>query len=76
MLYRKLPHGNEQISVLGMGTSVVGEDSEKNVVETIIYALDHGINYIDLAGGHASGSLSFPIPIPEPPSTGRDLQNI
>ena len=41
MLYRKLPHGNEQISVLGMGTSVVGEVSEKNVVETIIYALDH-----------------------------------
>ena len=40
MLYRKLPHGNEQISVLGMGTSVVGEVSEKNVVETIIYALE------------------------------------
>ena len=76
MLYRKLPHGNEQISVLGMGTSVVGEVSEKNVVETIIYALDHGINYIDLAGGHDSGSLSFQIPIPEPPSTGKDLQNI
>lgn len=38
MEYRKLPHGNEKISVLGMGTSVVGEASEKNVVETITYA--------------------------------------
>ena len=54
MLYRKLPHGNEEISIIGMGTSVVGEKTEKNVVETITYALDHGINYIDLAGGHAS----------------------
>ena len=54
MEYRKLPHGTEQISVIGMGTSVVGEHSEKNVTETITYALDHGINYIDLAGGHAA----------------------
>lgn len=54
MIYRKLPHGDEQISVIGMGTSVVGEASEKNVVETITYALDQGINYIDLAGGHAA----------------------
>ena len=54
MLYRKLPHGDEMISVLGMGTSVVGEHSVRNVTETITYALNHGINYIDLAGGHAS----------------------
>lgn len=54
MIYRTLPHGGEQISIIGMGTSVVGEASEKNVVETITYALDHGINYIDLAGGHAT----------------------
>ena len=54
MIYRTLPHGGEQISIIGMGTSVVGEASEKNVVETITYALDHGINYIDLAGGHAA----------------------
>ncbi len=54
MIYRKLPHGDEQISVIGLGTSVVGEASEKNVVETVCYALDHGINYIDLAGGHAA----------------------
>ena len=54
MEYRKLPHGNEQISIIGMGTSVVGENSAENVTETVMYALDHGINYFDLAGGHAS----------------------
>ena len=54
MQYRKLPHGEERISVIGMGTSVVGEHSEKNVTENINYMLDQGINYIDLAGGHAA----------------------
>ena len=54
MEYRKLPHGDEQISVIGMGTSVVGEDSVENVVETVSCALDNGVNYFDLAGGHAS----------------------
>ena len=54
MIYRKLPHGDEMISILGMGTSVVGEHSVENVIKTVTYALNHGINYIDLAGGHAS----------------------
>lgn len=52
--YRKLPHGDEQISVIGLGTSVVGEHSVQNVVETVTFALDNGVNYIDLAGGHAA----------------------
>lgn len=54
MEYRQLPHGDEKISVIGMGTSVVGENSADNVVETVSYALDHGINFFDMAGGHAS----------------------
>ena len=54
MEYRKLPHGDEQISVIGLGTSVVGEHSVQNVVETVTFALDSGVNYIDLAGGHAA----------------------
>ena len=54
MEYRKLPHGSEQISVIGLGTSVVGEHSVQNVVETVTFALDSGVNYIDLAGGHAA----------------------
>ena len=44
MEYRKLPHGTEQISVIGLGTSVVGEHSVQNVVETVTFALDSGVN--------------------------------
>lgn len=54
MEYRNLPHGGEAISVIGIGTSVVGEQAERDIIDTICYALDAGINYIDLAGGHAS----------------------
>ena len=54
MEYRKLPHGEEEISVIGMGSSVVGEQPEKKIIETVTYALEHGVNYFDMAGGHAS----------------------
>lgn len=54
MEYRKLPHGDEKISVIGMGTSVVGEQAEKDIIKTVRFALDAGINYFDMAGGHAS----------------------
>ena len=54
MEYRKLPHGEEEISIIGLGTSVVGEKGEKNIIDTVSYAIDGGINYIDLAGGHAN----------------------
>lgn len=54
MEYRKLPHGEEQISVIGMGSSVVGEQSEKDIIETVEYAIESGINYFDMAGGHAT----------------------
>lgn len=35
MEYRKLPHGDEEISVIGMGSSVIGEQAEKNIIETV-----------------------------------------
>ena len=54
MEYRKLPHGGESISVIGMGSSVVGAQPEDKIIETVRYALDHGVNYFDMAGGHAS----------------------
>lgn len=53
MEYRKLPHGKEMISVLGLGTSSIGEASENEIIETIRYAIKSGINYFDLASGHA-----------------------
>ena len=54
MQYRKLPHGEEQISVIGMGSSVVGEQKEKDIIQTVEYALEQGVNFFDMAGGHAS----------------------
>ena len=50
MEYRKLPHGEEMISVIGMGSSVVGEQKEADIIRTVEYALD----YFDMAGGHAT----------------------
>ena len=54
MKYRKLPHGGEAISVIGLGTSVVGQEGEAEAAHTVEYALEQGINYIDMAGGHAA----------------------
>lgn len=54
MEYRKLPHGSELISVIGMGSSVVGEQSEEGIIQTVRSALDAGINYFDMAAGHAT----------------------
>ena len=61
MEYRKLPHGSEQISVLGFGTSSIGMAGEKEMEATITMALENGINYFDLAS--ADGA-------PFPPSAG------
>ena len=54
MEYRKLPHGEEQISVIGMGFSVVGEQKEKDIIQTVQVALEQGVNFFDMAGGHAA----------------------
>ena len=54
MEYRKMPHGGAKVSVIGMGSSVVGEQKEEDIIRTVQYALDAGINYFDMAGGHAS----------------------
>ena len=40
MEYRTLPHGGENISVIGMGSSVVGEQKEADIIRTVEYALD------------------------------------
>lgn len=54
MQYRTLPHGGEQISVLGMGSSVIGARPEDEIIKTVRTAFEHGINYFDMAGGHAA----------------------
>ncbi|MDO4305609.1 MAG: aldo/keto reductase [Eubacteriales bacterium] len=53
MQYRMLPHGGEQISILGLGTSSIQASGEKEIEETIYYALENGINYFDMASAEA-----------------------
>ena len=54
MEYRILPHGGERISVIGMGASVIGAQPEEEIIRTVRAAYDLGVNYFDMAGGHAS----------------------
>ncbi len=54
MEYRTLPHGGEKIGVIGMGSSVVGAQKEADIIRTVRTAFDLGVNYFDMAGGHAS----------------------
>ncbi len=53
MEYRKLPHGEERISILGLGTSSIQAADEREIEETIIYALEQGINFFDMASSEA-----------------------
>ena len=53
MEYRKLPRGGEDISILGLGTSSVGAASEREIEETVTFALENGINYFDMASADA-----------------------
>ena len=57
MEYRKLPHGDEQISVLGIGMGGgLHKASPKEIESVIEKAIDNGINYFDLC---ASGNQIF-----------------
>lgn len=53
MEYRKLPHGGERISILGLGTSSIQESSEKEIEEIIVCAMEQGINFFDMASAEA-----------------------
>ena len=57
MEYRKLPNGNERISIIGLGSSYIAEEGEENAARTARYAYEKGINYFDLA---TSSALTFP----------------
>ena len=58
MEYRKLPHGEEKISILGLGTSSIGAAGEKEIEASAAMALENGINYFDLASADAE---PFPV---------------
>lgn len=54
MEYRKLPHGQEQISIIGLGNSSLGPCGEEEMEKTVAMAIENGINYFDMAAGDAS----------------------
>lgn len=54
MLYRKLPHGGENISILGLGANgVAANGAPGEIMCTYEMAIEHGINLFDLAGENA-----------------------
>lgn len=59
MEYRKLPHGEEQISVIGLGTSSIGMAGEKEIEATMALAIENGINYFDMASADAAPFPAF-----------------
>lgn len=54
MEYRVMPHSGDKVSIIGMGASVIGERPQEEIIATVRAAVAHGINYFDMAGGHAA----------------------
>ena len=59
MEYRKLPHGSENISVLGFGTSSIGMAGEKEAEAAAVMALENGVNYFDMASADSVPFAAF-----------------
>ena len=59
MEYRKLPHGEERISVLGLGAGSLGESSPEEIEAVYRKAIENGIDFFDLCGGNSAVFESF-----------------
>lgn len=59
MEYRKLPHGNEKISVLGLGMGGIHQTPPDEITATIQKAIDCGINFFDLCFGGIEAVKAF-----------------
>ena len=55
MEYRKLPHGNEQISVIGIGSSALGAAEESEIERTVATAT------VSRLKPYASTTLTLPL---------------
>ena len=55
MKYRTNRATDDRISVIGLGTSMIGWKDIKTGAETLSFALENGINYFDLAGNYRRG---------------------
>ena len=59
MEYRKLPHGNEMIGTLGIGTGGLGNAAPSEIEAIVTKAIVNGINFFDLCAGGKSVYESF-----------------
>ena len=59
MQYRRLPHGGDNISIIGLGTSSIQAASEREIEETVCYALERGINYFDMASAEVKPFAAY-----------------
>ncbi len=51
MEYRKLPHGDERLGVLGLGTGGFVNTSPRDIQAIFESAIGHGVNFFDLCAG-------------------------
>lgn len=54
MEYRKLPHGDENIGVLGIGMGCLENTPDDEIVAIVTKAIEHGVNYFDMCAGGAN----------------------
>lgn len=59
MEYRKLPKGDEKISILGLGASSIQAAGEKEIEETVAFAMEQGINFFDMASSEAKPFAAY-----------------
>lgn len=59
MEYRKLPHGPEALSAIGLGLGNIYTSGEEEIERTIAYAIDHQINFFDMCGGNLGVYRAF-----------------
>lgn len=59
MEYRRLPKGAEEISVIGFGGSGLHQAGEEAGAETVLAAIEHGVNYFDMAVSEAAAFKSY-----------------
>lgn len=59
MEYRKLPHGNEQLSTIGLGLGNIHLASDDEIEKTLDYAIEQGVNFFDLCGGRVGVYEAF-----------------
>ena len=52
MEYRKLPRGEEKLSVIGLGSGSLGLASEEEIEAIVQEAIKSGINFFDLCAGN------------------------